>query len=175
MIIDKNYGIKSMSSEIPPQKSSQAQRPKPIKRPSIPARGRYSGLTGIQIMFAAIIAIGLILAINFSARITASRPLNEFYQSVESEIAELRLEQATLIAEKEYAESPAFVQQWARGDGKMIRPGEILVIPLSAGLPPTPTPIPPVFNDVQTSPEGPENWQLWWSLMFDSPPPDFGG
>jgi hypothetical protein len=126
-------------------------------------------------MFAAIIAIGLILAINFSARITASRPLNEFHQSVENEIAELRQEQATLIAEKEYAESSAFVQQWARGDGKMIRPGEILVIPLSAGLPPTPTPIPPVFNDVQTSPEGPENWQLWWALMFDAPPPDLGG
>ncbi len=159
----------------PPQKSSQVQRPKPPKRPTNSMRGRYNGLTGIQIMFAAIIAIGLILAINFSARITSSRPLNEFHQSVESEIEMLRQEQATLIAEKEYAESPAFVQQWARGDGKMIRPGEILVIPLSAGLPPTPTPIPPVFNDVQTSPEGPENWQLWWSLMFDAPPPDFGG
>lgn len=163
-----------MSSDIPPQKPTQAQRPKPPKRQPTPIRGRYNGLTGIQIMFAAIIAIGLILAINFSARITSSRPLNEFYQSVEGEILFLRQEQATLIAEKAYAESPAFVQQWARGDGKMIRPGEILVIPLSAGIPPTPTPIPPVFNDVQTSPQGPENWQLWWSLMFDAPPPNFG-
>jgi cell division protein FtsB len=165
-----------MSSDTPPQKkTSQAQKPVQPKRPPTPTRGRYNGLTGIQIMFAAIIAIGLILAINFSARITSSRPLNEFYQSVENEISILRQEQATLIAEKNYAESPAFVQQWARADGKMIRPGEVLVIPLSAGLPSTPTPIPPIFNDVQTSPEGPENWQLWWSLMFDSPPPDLGG
>jgi hypothetical protein len=167
-----------MSSETPPEKPPQAQKiqkPAPPKRPIPPTRGRYNGLTGVQIMFAAIIAIGLILAINFSSRITSSRPLNEFYQSVESEILALRQEQATLIAEKDYAESPAFVQQWARGDGKMIRPGEVLVIPLSAGLAPTPTPVLPVFNDVQTSPSGPENWQLWWSLMFDSPPPDLGG
>ncbi|MDZ4670312.1 MAG: hypothetical protein SH821_05540 [Phototrophicales bacterium] len=167
-----------MSSETQPEKPPQAektQKPAPPKRPTPPSRGRYTGLTGVQIMFAAIIAIGLILAINFSSRITSSRPLNEFYQSVESEILTLRQEQATLIAERDYAESPAFVQQWARGDGKMIRPGEILVIPLSAGLPPTPTPVLPIFNDVQTSPQGPENWQLWWALMFDSSPPDLGG
>ncbi|MCL4254107.1 MAG: hypothetical protein KJ043_10040, partial [Anaerolineae bacterium] len=95
--------------------------------------------------------------------------------SVENEIEFLRQEQATLIAEKAYAESPAYVQQWARADGKMIRPGEILVVPISVGLPPTPTPIPPIFEDVQTSPEGPQNWELWWALMFDSPPPDLGG
>lgn len=164
-----------MSAEKPsPQKQAQASRPP--KQPSPPPQrgGRYSGLTGIQIMFAAIIAIGLILAINFSSRITSSRPLNEFYLSVENEIQRLRQEQATLIAEKAYAESPAYVQQWARADGKMIRPGEILVVPISVGLPPTPTPIPPIFDDVQTSPEGPQNWELWWALMFDSPPPNLG-
>lgn len=149
--------------------------PPPSKRPSQPpTRGRYNGLTSVQIMFAAIIAIGLILAINFSTRIASSRPLNEFYLSVENEIVRLRQEQATLIAEKAYAESPAYVQQWARSDGKMIRPGEILVVPLPVGLPPTPTPIPPIFDDVQTSPKGPENWELWWALMFDSPPPNLG-
>lgn len=157
------------SPETPPHK------PTPKKRSTTPAqRNRYSGLTGVQIMFAAILAIGLILAINFSTRIASSRPLNEFYLSVENEIRRLRQEQATLIAEKAYAESSAYVQQWARADGKMIRPGEILVVPIPVGLPPTPTPIPPIFEDVKTSPEGPQNWELWWALMFDSPPPNLG-
>ncbi|MCL4254106.1 MAG: hypothetical protein KJ043_10035, partial [Anaerolineae bacterium] len=66
-----------MSTEKPSSpKPTQASRPPKRPSPPPPQRGRYSGLTGVQIMFSAIIAIGLILAINFSSRITSSRPLN---------------------------------------------------------------------------------------------------
>lgn len=130
-------------------------------------------LSGVQIMFAAILAIGMILAINFSTRLAASRPRNEYYENVENEIEQLRLEQATLIAERDYSQSEAYIEEWARTDGKMVRPGEVLVIPMSISSEARATPIPPVFAEVETSPPEPENWTLWWSLFFDDPPPQF--
>ncbi len=134
-------------------------------------RQRTSQLSGVQIMFAAILAIGLILAINFSTRLTASRPLNEYYENVEAEIEQLRNEQATLIAERDFSQSDAYVEQWAHRNGKMVRPGEYLVIPVPVGRQAPATPTPVIFVESVTSPSEPEPWTLWWALFFDSPPP----
>jgi len=122
-------------------------------------------------MFAAILAIGLILAINFSTRIASSRLQREVYQNVENEVEQLKLERATLVAERDFVQSDAFVEQWARSDGKMARPGEILVVPLVPPGSAQPTPTRQPFTDVETSPPEPEPWELWWSLLFDDPPP----
>jgi len=130
-------------------------------------------LSGAQIMFAAILAIGMILAINFSSRLASARPLNEYYRSVQDEIEALREAQATLMAERDFAQSDAFIQQWARSEGKMVRPGEILIVPLVLGSTPVPTIIPEVFVQQETTRPEPENWELWWLLFFDSDPPNF--
>lgn len=131
-----------------------------------------NNLSGVQIMFAAILAIGLILAINFSTRLAASRPLREYYNNVEQEIERLEMEQATLVAERDFASSEAFVEEWARQSGKMVRPGEILVVPMSSGVVIQAQPTPQVFVEVETSPPEPEPWTLWWALFFDSDPPE---
>ena len=135
------------------------------------AHHRPNQLSGVQIMFAAILAIGLILAINFSTRITASRPLQAYYQSVQAEIEVLQQEHDALLAEFDYAQSDAFVEQWARQEGKMVRPGEVLVIPLAIARQTETTPTPQPFIEMQTSPPTPEPWTLWWALFFDSDPP----
>lgn len=147
----------------------------PIEEGAIQTRRKRSAkqLSGVQIMFAAIVAIGMILAINFSTRLADSRPLNEYYENVQAEIARLRVEQATLIAEHDYSQSDAYVEQWAHADGKMVRPGEVLVIPLPANPDQAVTPIPLVFAEVETTLPKPDNWTLWWSLFFDSLPPKF--
>jgi hypothetical protein len=54
----------------------------------------------------------------------------------------------------------------------MIRDGEILVIPIPAGMV-EPTPLPPAPILVGTpapEPEAPK-WHLWWNLFFDGKPP----
>src|SRR6185369_14522924 len=93
-------------------------------------RKRTGQLSGTQVMFAAILAIGLLLAINFSSRIAAGQPLQDAYGKVNVEVAQLRKEQADLIREHDYVQSDAYVSQWARSEGKMVRDGEILVIPV---------------------------------------------
>jgi cell division protein FtsB len=137
--------------------------------------GQFSG---IQIMFAAIIAIGLFLAIDFSNRISATQPMEEAFLRVQQEISTLREQQAALIEQRDYVRSDAYVAQWARSEGRMALPGELLVIPVPGGgitaavpTPAAPTPVPQEIIDAGNMAE--ENWTLWWALFFDGPPPAF--
>lgn len=137
---------------------------------------RKRPLTSTQVTFAAILAIGLMLALNFSARIDADRDLQEIRRKVEQEIDLLRREQSSLIAELDYAASDAFVEAWARSEGKMVREGEVLVIPvpLTVATPVTDAETVAVsdFTDFADEPlDDVDNWKLWWSLLFDVPPP----
>lgn len=136
-------------------------------------RRRPGTINSLQVMFAAILAIGLILAINFSARISESQPLQQAYLRIQDEIARLQAENAALIARRDYVRSDAYVESWARSDGKMIRQGDILIVPVP-GMTSAPVSSPPVVTvpPVEQSEEM-QNWTLWWSLFFDSPPPDF--
>jgi cell division protein FtsB len=150
----------------------KSQRPK--KASKARERRRQGQLSGVQFLFAAILAIGMALGITLSSRIASSQPLQEFYEGVQTEIADLREEQGALLADRDYAMSDAYVEQWARDEGKMYRPGEVLVIPVpnlvqSLEVTPTPTPI----MNMETTPPEPEPWMLWWALFFDSPPPEF--
>ncbi|PJF40718.1 MAG: hypothetical protein D6737_03500 [Chloroflexi bacterium] len=130
-------------------------------------------LSGMQVMFAAVLAIGLILAISFSSRITENQPLQETRNDVQRQIEELREIQATLVAERDFVASDAYVEQWARDEGKMVRPGEHLVIPVPSGINIEATPVPEINVPIQTAPPEKKPWELWWLLFFDSDPPQF--
>ncbi|MAU09306.1 MAG: hypothetical protein CL607_05760 [Anaerolineaceae bacterium] len=144
----------------------QTQQP---TRPESKRRARQ--LSSTQVMFAIIIAIGLMLAINFSTRILADRDLQTIKTTVENEIEDLRREQTELISERNFAQSDDYVALWARSEGRMIREGEILVVPvpLRSTLEIQSSPI--ELAEAETSLPRPENYQLWWSLFFDSEPP----
>lgn len=136
-----------------------------------PERKRTGQLSGLQIMFAAILAIGLILGLNFTSLIASGQPLQELYQQVNGEIDKLQQEQAALIQERDFAQSDAFVAQWARSEGKMVMPGEVLVVPVPSGAQAEVTPAPEPTIEIETRPPEPEPWQVWWAMFFDGPPP----
>lgn len=132
---------------------------------------RRQRITGLQILFIAILAIGMLLTINFSARISRGQQYNDLQIQVEGTIDALRAENIELRQELEFVQSDAAVEDWAHRDGKMVRPGEILVIPVPGLVLPTATPIataPPLDEPVE--PDIPST-DLWWSLFFDSEPP----
>lgn len=159
-------------TQDPSERTPQKQPARPARRESQTSQRRRSGhLTSVQLMFAAILAIGLTLAVNFSTRIANSRLQREVFQSVSSEVEALKEDRATLQAELDFVQSDAYVEQWARSDGKMVRPGEVIVVPLplESAIEPTPAPTPVVR--VETSPPEPDPWTLWWSLFFDTAPP----
>ena len=139
------------------------------------------GINGIQVVFAVILAAGLTLAINFSSRISAGRPLQEARRQVLAEIDLLRADQARLVAERDRARSDAWVRRWARAEGKMVLPGERLVIPVPTGNTLYVAPVsasaadPAVLADVRTLPPRAPGWTLWWALFFDHPAPEWPG
>ncbi len=144
------------------------------EKPKRQERKRTSQLSGLQIMFAAILAIGLILGLNFTRLFTAGQPLQQTYNQLTTEITQLEKDQADLTRERDYVQSDDYVESWARDEGKMLLPGEHLVIPVGSQNTTEATAEPAAQQAVvQTTPPEPPKWQLWWALFFDNDPPQF--
>jgi cell division protein FtsB len=145
----------------------------PETPPEATPKRRARPLSGVQVMFAVILGMGLMLAINFSSRVTADRQLAAVLNAVEREIETLRREQGKLIEQLEYVKSDAYVETWARSNGRMVREGEVLVLVSPVGDPaPAPVVVMPPISEAN-QPQAVPAWHLWWSLFFDTPPPSF--
>lgn len=125
-------------------------------------------------MFAVVLAVGLLLTINFSTRIAVGRPLLDAYEAAKQEIVALEAEQVRLLEERDYSLSDFYVENWARGRGKMIKPGDKLFVPIPSNTTETAAPESIMLGDFDPGTDQPENWELWWELFLDSPPPDLG-
>ncbi|MBO9309598.1 MAG: septum formation initiator family protein [Chloroflexi bacterium] len=154
-------------SEQPSQSRSA-----PVRTSSRP-RSAPRPISNMQVVFGAILAISLLLAINFSGRIAAGRRISAQRQELLYSIETLQARATALRTELDFYASDAFVEAWARREGKMIRPNEVLVVPVPRLTTPTPiltpTPLPPEI--VARRESAPSNFELWWQLFFDSPPP----
>lgn len=126
----------------------------------------------MQVVFVAILSIGLLLVINFSGRIARGQQMDAERERLQATIDVLEAEKLELRKERDYAANDASVEHWAHTEGKMVRDGEILVIPIPANnATPTPTPPPPVLASEPPSEPDTPNWHLWWNLFFDGDPP----
>ncbi|PJF37273.1 MAG: hypothetical protein CUN49_01060 [Candidatus Thermofonsia Clade 1 bacterium] len=146
----------------PPSLPKSASKPRSTPRP----------ISNMQIVFGAILAISLLLAINFSGRIAAGRQISAQRQELLYSIETLQARATALRTELDFYSSDAFIEEWARREGKMIKAGEVLVVPVPPLTTPTPvrtpTPLPAIVARGQSAPS---NFELWWQLFFDSPPP----
>ncbi len=129
-------------------------------------------LSNMQIVFSSILAISLLLAISFSGRIAAGHQVDSEHAKLIGVIGTLRSQATALKGEYNYVNSDAFIDAWAHGEGKMVKDGEVLVIPVPGVVTPQPTPTPFIAApDSQATPQN-QTWLLWWKLFFDVPPPD---
>ena len=145
--------------------NSSAQSSAPARR----SGGQH--LTSVQAMLAVALAFGLVLTLNFSGRIKLDRDLGGIHARFSAEIDALLEEQQDLIEELSYVKSDAYVEYWARDEGKMIRDGEVLIMPKSSGVQRSTQQSTVRLVEFQTTAPEPENWQLWWALFFDGEPP----
>jgi cell division protein FtsB len=140
----------------------------PVKRPLVP---RNQG-SSLQIVFGSILAISLLLAINFSGRIAAGRQIDSKRDTLDQSISTLQAQATALQSELNFVNSDAFIAQWARKEGRMVKPNEVLIVPVPGPMTPEPSPTP--FVSTVTDLQNPQtnNWKLWWQLFFDAPPPE---
>jgi cell division protein FtsB len=130
-------------------------------------RNKKRQISSMQFVFVAIVMVGLLLALNLSDRIVKGQRIQIDRRRIEQEIEAAESTNLALEQALSAISDPAFVEAWARREGKMVRPGEVLVVPLPAGEPPAPTPSP-----TPEPREEPETWTVWWKLFFDEPPPE---
>lgn len=123
-------------------------------------------LSNLQIILIALIVVGGRLALDFSQRIIEGQTKISEQQDLEQELADLRAEQRVLEAEKAYYSSSTFIEAWAHDEGKMVRNGERLIVPVYQDVPEAPQQASAPADEPVTLP----GWQVWWTLFFDSAP-----
>ncbi len=154
-----------------PERGPSSNQPQETSGTNKP-RLRIMPLSNLQIILIALIVVGGRLVIDFSQRIIEGQQKVTEQQRLEAEISALLHEKRALEVAKAYYGSSAFIEAWAHDQGKMVREGEILVIPIYEGAAQVSDTItaPSSRDDAHLSP-----WQVWWTLFFGSPPPQRAG
>ncbi len=122
-----------------------------------PARsGSGIGRAGILL---AVIAGVLILG-DLNQRLADARRLERDTLALQTEVAGMEAQAARLATQVAQATSESLVEEWARREGKMVREGEHLIVP----VPPAGTSSAPGFAPTPIAP-APSNWEIWWALL----------
>jgi hypothetical protein len=114
-----------------------------------------------------VISLGILtmLVMDFNNRMADLRRLSGKSQEVAVEATQLRHTEMALETQIAYATSQAAVEQWAYQEGRQVREGEVIIVPIGqSGESPefTPTPTQAALPS--------SNWETWLSLFIDSPP-----
>jgi cell division protein FtsB len=120
----------------------------------LPIRWKY-------VLMAALMIVAALLILDLNGRIVALNRLSKQRDQLQKQVLGLQATATALADEVAYATSQAAVDQWAREEGHMTRPGDVLVIPIP---PPGATSV-PVFVPTPV-PQKVENWQIWWALFM---------
>jgi hypothetical protein len=127
-------------------------------------KGNRPPLTLLQVLTLVGLVAGLLIVLDFNQRLAVAQRLVDARNQAATEVALLEQEQFMLQTQVAYATTDAAVIQWAHESGKLVQPGEVLVVPVV----PTPTATPPPLP--ATPPPPPPAWTLWWNLFFDTQP-----
>jgi hypothetical protein len=126
-------------------------------------------ISGTQFAAIVVLTIALFLIIDLGRRTTAGYYVSQAEKRLMAEIqAELELRQR-LIERRDHVKTDAYVEEWARQQARMVRPGDRPLIVLTPVVPSgEPGPLQPVSVE---SPPGPvPNWHRWWRLFFNTEP-----
>jgi cell division protein FtsB len=118
--------------------------------------GSSLGRAGIVL---AVIAGVLILG-DLNQRLADARRLERDTLALQTEVAGMEAQAARLATQVAQATSESLVEEWARREGKMVREGEHLIVP----IPPAGTSAAPAFAPTPIPP-APSNWEIWWALL----------
>lgn len=103
----------------------------------------------------------VLMVMDFNARLEELNRLKKQARVIRAQATQVMQTQIALQTRVAYAASDQAVEDWARGEGHYILPGDQPVVPL--GLPGTP--VPPSLEPTPTLTPLP-NWQIWWNLFF---------
>lgn len=105
------------------------------------------------------------LVMDFNNRMADLRRLSKKSQEVANEATQLHATEMALETQIAFATSQSAVEQWAYQEGRQVREGEVIIVPVGqTGSAPESTPVPTQIAMPRS------NWETWLSLFIDSPP-----
>jgi cell division protein FtsB len=114
-----------------------------------------------QIIVIAVVIISVFLLMDLNSRVSEYFSVTSQRNKVGTEVAKLWQTQQVLKTQLAYAQSDAAAEEWAREEGYLIKPGDVRVIPLSAGeITPTPR------STAVPTPISAENWEIWKAVLL---------
>jgi cell division protein FtsB len=103
----------------------------------------------------------VLLMMNINSRLSEYFRLSNERDRLGTEVAYSRATKVALDTQVAYATSDRAVEDWARDEAHMARPGDKVIVPVT---PANETPQPVI--QVTPTPTTVENWQVWWALFF---------
>ena len=114
-----------------------------------------------RILLVILAVIGVFVLGDLTRRMADARRLERDARLLGTQVQALEQEQADLQTQVARATSEGMVEEWARGEAKMVGQGEKLVVPIAPEVArPSATPLP---SDAERSPS---RWDVWWALLF---------
>ncbi|MGD8457619.1 MAG: septum formation initiator family protein [Anaerolineales bacterium] len=115
------------------------------------------------------IVVGLVILVvmvmDFNTRMTRLNQLRTQKEYEEKQLIELKLKRVNLQERIAYVSSDEAAEEWAREEGRMMQPGDIVVVPL-----PDASFVPEIVEEEVIYPEPESNWDAWMQwLLFSSP------
>ena len=107
------------------------------------------------------VALLMLLMMNLNSRLSEYFRLSNTRDKLGVVVDNLQATKLGLDTQVAYATSDQAVEEWARSEAHLARPGDKVIIPIT---PVGQTPVP----QVQTTPtvQPVDNWQVWWALFF---------
>ena len=105
--------------------------------------------------------LGILIIGDLNNRMANARRLERESLVLATQVGALGTEQVDLATRVAGATSEAHIAEWAHGDAKLVREGEVLVVPVDPGGSQQTF---QVGESVRAEP--PSNFQVWWALLF---------
>ena len=104
----------------------------------------------------------------FAQQLRLAQDLREEVEHLEQAVATQEAIRAYLTATLQYVQTDAYVEEWAREEARMAKPGEVVVIPLVSpeGAAPPATPEGQRLDDVVAQSKDRPFWVVWWEAIF---------
>jgi hypothetical protein len=129
---------------------------------------KRSSVSVTQFVALIVVTIALSLVVDFGRKVALYRHLQLEEARLDQGIAYEKARHDYLGWLRGYVQTVNFVDDWARREWKLVKPGEISVVP---NLPEAPM-VSQTRLQAEGYPRGGSHWQEWWNLFFDSLPGD---
>jgi cell division protein FtsB len=102
----------------------------------------------------------VLLAYSFNARLATIRQMRQDEARAQQAVSAEEAQQSSLKSQLDYVRSDRYMEHWARVDAKMVKPGEVVIVPMASQ-------VASAAYNVPVAAHGPATIQdEWWILFF---------